>query len=299
MTKSLPIFVSFLKFLSKEKNFSLHTIKAYQYDIQKFIEFLTEKSVRVQQATKSDIRDFLSNQYDLGLTKKTVARRLASIKSFYKYLINIELIDKNPSLFLQSPKLSKELPNFIDEKIIDELMNQPDIDTVKGLRDRAILELFYSTGMRLSELINLDIGSINTKDHLIKVVGKGNKDRLIPFGKRAKFCIENYLKKRALALKSSFEGTPLFVNSKNQRVPKRTIQRRVSNYIKLVAEGKRLGPHILRHSFATHLMNKGADIRAVGDLLGHSNLSSTQIYTHVKPERMREIYKQSHPHGAK
>lgn len=299
MTKSLPIFVSFLKFLSKEKNFSLHTIKAYQYDIQKFIEFLTEKSVRVQQATKSDIRDFLSNQYDLGLTKKTVARRLASIKSFYKYLINIEFIDKNPSLFLQSPKLSKELPNFIDEKIIDELMNQPDIDTVKGLRDRAIMELFYSTGMRLSELINLDIGSINTKDYLIKVVGKGNKDRLIPFGKRAKFCIENYLKKRALALKSSFEGTPLFVNSKNQRVPKRTIQRRVSNYIKLVAEGKRLGPHILRHSFATHLMNKGADIRAVGDLLGHSNLSSTQIYTHVKPERMREIYKQSHPHGAK
>lgn len=299
MSKSPPIFVSFLKFLSKEKNFSLHTIKAYQYDIQKFIEFLTERSVRVQQATKSDIRDFLSNQYDLGLTKKTVARRLASIKSFYKYLINTEFIDKNPSLFLQSPKLSKELPNFIDEKIIDELMNQPDIDTVKGLRDRAIMELFYSTGMRLSELINLDIGSINTKDHLIKVVGKGNKDRLIPFGKRAKFCIENYLKKRALALKSSFEGTPLFVNSKNQRVPKRTIQRRVSNYIKLVAEGKRLGPHILRHSFATHLMNKGADIRAVGDLLGHSNLSSTQIYTHVKPERMREIYKQSHPHGAK
>ena len=299
MSKSPPIFVSFLKFLSKEKNFSLHTIKAYQYDIQKFIEFLTERSVRVQQATKSDIRDFLSNQYDLGLTKKTVARRLASIKSFYKYLINIEFIDKNPSLFLQSPKLSKELPNFIDEKIIDELMNQPDINSVKGLRDRAIMELFYSTGMRLSELVNLDIGSINTKDHLIKVVGKGNKDRLIPFGKRAKFCIENYLKKRALALKSSFKGTPLFVNSKNQRVPKRTIQRRVSNYIKLVAEGKRLGPHILRHSFATHLMNKGADIRAVGDLLGHSNLSSTQIYTHVKPERMREIYKQSHPHGAK
>ena len=299
MSKSPQIFVSFLKFLSKEKNFSLHTIKAYQYDIQKFIEFLTEKSVRVQQATKSDIRDFLSNQYDLGLTKKTVARRLASIKSFYKYLINIEFIDKNPSLFLQSPKLSKELPNFIDEKIIDDLMNQPDIDTLKGLRDRAIMELFYSTGMRLSELINLDIGSINTKDHLIKVVGKGNKDRLIPFGKRAKFCIENYLKKRALALESSFKGTPLFVNSKNQRVPKRTIQRRVSNYIKLVAEGKRLGPHILRHSFATHLMNKGADIRAVGDLLGHSNLSSTQIYTHVKPERMREIYKQSHPHGAK
>ena len=299
MSKSPQIFVSFLKFLSKEKNFSLHTIKAYQYDIQKFIEFLSEKSVRVQQATKSDIRDFLSNQYDLGLTKKTVARRLASIKSFYKYLINIEFIDKNPSLFLQSPKLSKELPNFIDEKIIDDLMNQPDIDTLKGLRDRAIMELFYSTGMRLSELINLDIGSINTKDHLIKVVGKGNKDRLIPFGKRAKFCIENYLKKRALALDSGFEGTPLFVNSKNQRVPKRTIQRRVSNYIKLVAEGKRLGPHILRHSFATHLMNKGADIRAVGDLLGHSNLSSTQIYTHVKPERMREIYKQSHPHGAK
>tara|TARA_A100001234_G_scaffold4023_1_gene3268 strand:+ start:5343 stop:6242 length:900 start_codon:yes stop_codon:yes gene_type:complete len=299
MSKPFPIFNSFLEYLLKEKSFSIHTIKAYQNDIQKFIDFLTENSLAIETATKSDIRNFLSFQYDKGLTKKTVARRLASIKSFYKYLVNIEFIDKNPSLFLQSPKLSKKLPNFIDEKIIDELMNQPDLNTDKGLRDKAIMELFYSTGMRLSELINLNIESINPDNYLVKVIGKGNKERLIPFGKRAKFCLDNYLKKRALAFKTSSKGTPLFVNSKNRRVPQRTIQRRIGNYIKLVAEGKRLGPHILRHTFATHLMNRGADIRAVGDLLGHSNLSSTQVYTHIKPERMREIYKQSHPHGGK
>ena len=176
-------------------------------------------------------------------------------------------------------------------------MDQPDIKTEKGLRDRAMLELFYSTGMRLSELINLNIGSIDEKNNLVKVFGKGSKERLIPFGKRAKFCMEEYLKIRALNWNTASNGLPLFVNDRNERIPRRTIQRRISNYIKMIASGKRLGPHTLRHSFATHLMNRGADIRAVGDLLGHTSLSSTQVYTHVKPEKMREIYKQSHPRG--
>ncbi|MEE3302979.1 MAG: tyrosine-type recombinase/integrase, partial [Candidatus Neomarinimicrobiota bacterium] len=171
--------------------------------------------------------------------------------------------------------------------------------TEKGLRDKAIMELFYSTGMRLSELINLNIESVDHKNHLIKVFGKGSKERLIPFGKRAKFSLDKYLKMRALTLSVKSNKTPLFVNNKNKRVPQRTIQRRIGNYIKMVADGERLGPHILRHSFATHLMDRGADIRAVGDLLGHSSLSSTQIYTHVKPEKMKEVYKQSHPRGAK
>ena len=299
MPKNRSIFVSFINYLEKEKNFSVHTIKAYRNDIEKFLLFLSVKNLKIKNISKIDIRDFLAIQYEKGFSKKTVARRLASIKSLFRYLINIDYLSNNPALFLESPKIPKKLPNFIDEKIIDDLMNQPDQNTKKGLRDKAIMELFYSTGMRLSELINLNINSLDAKNHLIKVFGKGSKERLIPFGKRAKFSIENYLKIRGLSLNSRLNETPLFVNNNEKRISERTVQRRIGNYIKMIAEGKSLGPHILRHSFATHLVDRGADIRAVGDLLGHASLSSTQIYTHVKPEKMKEVYKQSHPHGAK
>ena len=290
---------AFFIFLNDEKGFSNHTIKSYKNDINKFLNFLLERKIELKEVSKIEIRDFLADQYDLGLSKKTIARRLASIKSLFKFLFNSSFVTKNPTLFLSTPKVSKKLPDFVDEKMINELMNQPDLGTEKGLRDKAVLELFYSTGMRLSELINLNISSVDDKNNLIKVTGKGSKERLIPFGKRAKFSIEKYLNKRALNWKSLNEEIPLFVNNKNERLPRRTVQRRISNYIKMIANGKRLGPHTLRHTFATHLMDRGADIRAVGDLLGHSSLSSTQVYTHVKPERMKEVYKQSHPRGEK
>jgi tyrosine recombinase XerC len=292
-------FDAFIIFLSEEKGFSDHTIKSYKSDINKFLSFLIEKNIDLKKVSKKEIRDFLADQYDLGLSKKTIARRLASIKSFFKFLLNSNYASYNPTLFLATPKISKKLPDFIETKMIDELMDQPDHNTEKGLRDKAILELFYSTGMRLSELINLNIGSVDDKNNLIKVFGKGSKERLIPFGKRAKLCLEDYLKKRVLRWSSSNKDIPLFVNGKNKRIPRRTIQRRISNYIKMISSGKRLGPHTLRHTFATHLMERGADIRAVGDLLGHSSLSSTQVYTHVKPEKMKEVYKQSHPRGEK
>tara|TARA_Y100000766_G_scaffold121524_1_gene104354 strand:- start:128 stop:1021 length:894 start_codon:yes stop_codon:yes gene_type:complete len=290
---------AFFMFLNDEKGFSDHTIKSYKNDINKFLNFLLERKIELKEVSKIEIRDFLADQYDLGLSKKTIARRLASIKSLFKFLFNSSFVTKNPTLFLSTPKMSKKLPDFIDEKMINELMNQPDLGSEKGLRDKAVLELFYSTGMRLSELINLNISSVDDKNNLIRVTGKGSKERLIPFGKRAKFSIEKYLKKRALNWNSLNKEIPLFVNNKNERVPRRTIQRRISNYIKMIASGKRLGPHTLRHTFATHLMDRGADIRAVGDLLGHSSLSSTQVYTHVKPERMKQVYKQSHPRGEK
>ena len=292
-------FDAFVIFLIEEKGFSSHTIKSYKNDINKFLSFLLKKGIDLKKVSKKEIRDFLADQYDLGLSKKTIARRLASIKSFFKFLLNSNYVSYNPTLFLSTPKISKKLPDFIETKMIDELMDQPDHHTEKGLRDKAILELFYSTGMRLSELINLNIGSVDDKNNLIKVFGKGSKERLIPFGKRAKLCLEDYLKKRVLRWSSSNKDIPLFVNGKNKRIPRRTIQRRISNYIKMISSGKRLGPHTLRHTFATHLMERGADIRAVGDLLGHSSLSSTQVYTHVKPEKMKEVYKQSHPRGEK
>ena len=290
---------SFMLTLEKERNFSLHTIKAYKNDLNRFNYFLNNTLSRKKLAkiNRNDIRKFLAEEYDNGYSSKTVARRLATIKSYFKYLVKTELIQENISIHINSPKVPKKLPNFVDKNLIDTLMKTPSLDTHIGIRDRAVLELFYSTGMRLSELVNMNIGDFEINKKLIRVIGKGNKERMIPYGRAAESAIKNYLKIRNLSLKPSFANKPLFVNSSEKRISKRTIQRRMNNYIKLVADGKRIGPHLLRHTFATHLLDNGADIRAVKDLLGHSSLSSTQIYTHVSIEKLKKDYTQAHPHG--
>ena len=285
--------------LEKERNFSLHTIKAYKNDLNRFNYFLnnTLSRRRLAKINRNDIRKFLAEEYDNGYSSKTVARRLATIKSYFKYLVKTELIQENISIHINSPKVPKKLPNFVDKNLIDTLMKTPSLDTHIGIRDRAVLELFYSTGMRLSELVNMNIGDFEINKKLIRVIGKGNKERMIPYGRTAESAIKNYLKIRNLSLKPAFAKKPLFVNNSEKRISKRTIQRRMNNYIKLVADGKRIGPHLLRHTFATHLLDNGADIRAVKDLLGHSSLSSTQIYTHVSIEKLKKDYTLAHPHG--
>lgn len=290
---------SFMLTLEKERNFSLHTIKAYKNDLNRFNYFLNNTLSRKKLAkiNRNDIRKFLAEEYNNGYSSKTVARRLATIKSYFKYLVKTELIQENISIHINSPKVPKKLPNFVDKNLIDTLMKTPSLDTHIGIRDRAVLELFYSTGMRLSELVNMNIGDFEINKKLIRVIGKGNKERMIPYGRTAESAIKNYLKIRNLSLKPAFANKPLFVNSSEKRISKRTIQRRMNNYIKLVADGKRIGPHLLRHTFATHLLDNGADIRAVKDLLGHSSLSSTQIYTHVSIEKLKKDYTQAHPHG--
>lgn len=290
---------SFMLTLEKERNFSLHTIKAYKNDLNRFNYFLNNTLSRKKLAkiNRNDIRKFLAEEYNNGYSSKTVARRLATIKSYFKYLVKTELIQENISIHINSPKVPKKLPNFVDKNLIDILMKTPSLDTHIGIRDRAILELFYSTGMRLSELVNMNIGDFEINKKLIRVIGKGNKERMIPYGRTAESAIKNYLKIRNISLKPAFANKPLFVNSSEKRISKRTIQRRMNNYIKLVADGKRIGPHLLRHTFATHLLDNGADIRAVKDLLGHSSLSSTQIYTHVSIEKLKKDYTLAHPHG--
>ena len=290
---------SFMLTLEKERNFSLHTIKAYKNDLNRFNYFLdnTLSRKKLAKINRNDIRKFLAEEYDNGYSSKTVARRLATIKSYFKYLVKTELIQENISIHINSPKVPKKLPNFVDKNLIDTLMKTPSLDTHIGIRDRAVLELFYSTGMRLSELVNMNIGDFEINKKLIRVIGKGNKERMIPYGRNAESAIKNYLKIRNLSLKPAFANKPLFVNSSEKRISKRTIQSRMNNYIKIVADGKRIGPHLLRHTFATHLLDNGADIRAVKDLLGHSSLSSTQIYTHVSIEKLKKDYTQAHPHG--
>ena len=297
------VLADFLSYLKKERRFSAHTVKAYEYDLNRFISFVWHKDQtnirKFEDIDRDLIRQYLGFEFDHGFSSKTVARRLAALKSFFNYLMRSERISDNPAIYVKSPKISQSLPNFIDHKVIDALMESPDVSTEIGVRDRAILELFYSTGIRLNELIMLDIGAVDSINQMIKVHGKGGKERLIPFGNKAKLWIEKYLKNRAVSFNSAWEKTPLFSNAKGGRILRLDVQRSTRKYIEKFANGKSLGPHILRHSFATHLMDKGADIRAVKDLLGHDSLSSTQVYTHVQPEKMKEIYKQAHPHGSK
>ena len=290
MYKSLNDFYFFLK---KERNFSENTIKSYMTDLNKFKKFLNDDNYDVNKISRKQIRAFLSSEFDKKFSDRTIARRLASVKSYFKFMVKSEQIHSNPSENIRSPKIARSLPNFIDQKIIDSLMDYPDENTAIGLRDKAMLELFYSTGMRLSELVSLNHGSVDYKNNLIRLFGKGSKERLVPFGNRAKL----YLKKYTISRKNKDFNKPLFITKREKRISKRTVQRRISMYIKLVADGNQLGPHILRHSFATHLIENGAGIRTVKDLLGHSNLSSTQIYTHIQPEKIKQTYKQAHPRG--
>jgi len=291
----------FKSHLDKERGYSEHTCTSYIHDLLRFNEFLIAyigtTDISVESIDKQSIRHFLGKEFEEGFSAKTVGRRLASIKSFYKYLIKAEVLENNPSIYVKTPKSTKPLPNYVDEKMIDALMDAPPADTIAGMRDRAILELFYSTGIRLSELINITFRNIDFDNNLMKVVGKGNKERLIPFGNKSMNAIENYIAKSGRSVKTADMDAPLFVNSKGERISQRTVQRSVNMYLRLVTEGEHLGPHTLRHSFATHMLDRGADLRAVKDLLGHSSLSSTQIYTYVQPERMKKIYKKAHPHG--
>ena len=246
---------------------------------------------------RSQIRQFMGIEFESGLSSKTVARRLASIKSFFNYLIQIELVTDSPASHIKSPKIEKNIPKFIHNNKISFLMQIPNKKTLIGKRDLAILELFYATGMRLSELVALNIGSVNHNDNLVKVLGKGNKERIIPFGNNAMSTLETYLKERGLNWISN-QNTPLFSARNNKRISVRTVQTRMKKYLAQVLGTKNgASPHVLRHTFGTHLLDNDADIRSIQELLGHSSISSTQIYTKVNPKKIKQVYEKAHPHA--
>jgi tyrosine recombinase XerC len=294
---------TFIDYMSAVRGVSHHTIVAYKHDLRRFIAFAqsyyAHDLIPFKEIDKDTIRHFLGSEFEKGYSARTIARRLATLKSMFKYLVREGWTEINPALLVKSPKTPKPLPKYFSEKVMDMLMDAPAVDSKIGIRDRAILELFYSTGMRLGELVALNIGDINGSDMVIRVFGKGKKERMVPFGKRARKYLEIYLKRRGTGFISGDINEPVFVNSKGRRLHPSTVQRRIRKYIKSISAGTHMGPHTIRHSFATHMMDRGADIRAVKDLLGHSSLSSTQVYTHVQPERMKKIYKQAHPHGTK
>ena len=297
-TETLKEFLNYIQF---ERGYSAHTVTAYQHDLEKFLNFIYKyDSILLKDFGKIDrqaIRHFLGKEFEEGNSAKTVARRLASIKSLFNYLVQVEVICDNPAIHIKTPKVEKRIPTFVQENKIEDLMKMPDAITLIGKRDRAILELFYATGIRLNELAGLNIGSVNPQEKLLRVLGKGNKERIVPFGKPAKNALESYLRKREKSWVSP-QQTPLFTGRGEKRIAVRTIQQRVNIYLKAVLGGRTgASPHTLRHTFGTHLLENDADIRSIQELLGHSSISSTQIYTKVNPKKMKDIYTDAHPHG--
>tara|TARA_B100001013_G_scaffold128318_1_gene74794 strand:- start:401 stop:1693 length:1293 start_codon:yes stop_codon:yes gene_type:complete len=430
MNSKIPenIIQKFITYLSKELGYSENTVDSYNKDLKHFSEFVKKiLKKNILEITYYNIQKFVEKEFGRlfrpepvkaphkwkNIESRTIARQIATLKSFYTYLYEMKIIVSNPSLLIGSPKVPKTLPSYIDEKTISEkiiwgkicehlqideskltlidwiilfqsyekekkkqmeivlekissidawikfetkkkkklakyfqlnkkeievlltkigeqrkeirkkickqfkeikkrdfkrkhyikyiIFNLPDFLKKKNsflkLRDIAMLELFYSTGMRLTELVNLNVNHLDLKYKKVKVMGKGKKERLIPFGDYSKISIINYLNKRSIKTNYQLASDPLFVSNRNKRISQRTVQRRVRKYLLSFAGSGSSGPHTLRHAFATHLLEQGADIRSVKELLGHKSLSSTQIYTHLQPEKMKQIYKKAHPHG--
>jgi tyrosine recombinase XerC len=291
----------FILHLGLERNLSDHTITAYENDLEQFMKFLRVqlgcKKVNVKTIDKLSIRHFLSHLRAQGAKGTTLRRKLAAIRCFMKYLCMREDLETNPAVAIRMPHKEKHLPSFLDETEVQKVMETPGRTGFCGLRDRAILELFYSTGVRLSELHGLDLSDMDLYGEAIKVKGKGRKERIVPLGRLAVEAIKTYLQERYRHLMGVDRAgeAALFVNRYGRRLGRRGIQRLVRRYLEQVCRLRQMSPHVLRHSFATHMLDRGADLRAVQELLGHSSLSSTQVYTHVTTERLKRVYDQAHP----
>jgi integrase/recombinase XerC len=292
---------TFLRYLNAERNYSAHTCAAYEDDLRQFSGFLHQhfegRSYSLNDLDNVSIRLFLGECLEKGLSKSSVARKLACLKSFFKYLQKTKVLRANPAANVAAPKVDKRLPQYLDEQSVSDLMHQPDVSTTIGIRDAAILELFYSTGIRLSELINLRISDVDFQSGTIKVTGKGSKQRIVPFGRQAQLTLRSYFGKRHELQSNSNVGAAdvVFLSKRGKRVSPKAVNVLVNNYIGRVSEIGKKSPHVLRHTFATHMLNRGADLRAVKELLGHESLSTTQVYTHVSVDRLKKIYAQAHP----
>ena len=290
----------FLSYVRVEKGLSQNTILAYGRDLKRFDEFLTaRKKKKIEEVNREDIVDFLSSLYKQKLDSRSVSRYLVSLRSFFKFALMEELVRVDPTENLESPKIRQSLPTYLRKDEMERLMEAPNIATPFGLRDRAMLEVLYSSGLRVTELLNLRISDVDLRSGYVRCIGKGDKERLVPIGRKAISAVEAYL--TGARPKFVRSGAPpqhsqiLFLTRASRRLSRITIWKILHDYgIKLGLRG-RLTPHKLRHSFATHLLEGGADLRSVQLMLGHADISTTQIYTHVVEERLKEIYKAHHP----
>ena len=277
----------FLSYLEIEKNYSPHTSLNYKIDIEEFFRFID--GVGLEKVDYPVFRRYLSELKAKRHRPRSLARKVSALRSFFKFLQREGTIQSNPALLLNTPKLDKKLPKFLSEEEINRFVESPPLEKESGKRDRAILETLYSCGIRVSELVGLNVNSVDLIGNVIKVLGKGKKERLVPIGEKAIDAIKDYLDFR------KHKTNVLFLNKSGRRLTARSINNIIEKYVKKSSLNFHISAHVLRHSFATHLLNRGADLRSVQELLGHANLSTTQIYTHVTTERLKNVYNKAHP----
>jgi integrase/recombinase XerC len=287
----------FFSFLEYEKRYSPHTLISYKKDIAQFADFLLKTfETELLMATHQMVRSWVIDLAEAEIAPASISRKLSSLKSLYKFLLKEGLVNANPATAVQSPKKSKRLPVFIDENKIIPLLDSENIfdDSFSGNRDKLVMELLFGTGIRLSELTNIKLNDMFIREQTLKVLGKRNKERIIPLNKSLCVLVDYYLEKRKICF-SDIDNSYLILTDKGDKAYPKLIYRVVNKYLSMISTQQKKSPHVLRHSFATTLLNKGADINAIKELLGHANLSATQIYTHNTVERLKSIYKQAHP----
>lgn len=291
----------FLDYLHHERDASIHTRKNYHVDIVQFLTFLKHTSPDMlsdgpkglAQIDSNLVRGFIGDLLQ-GHHPASVARKLSSLRSFFKFWMRQKMMTQNPAKAVATPKIPKRIPRFLSEEETATLLHVPMGSTFQEKRDRAILELFYSSGLRVSELVGVNVGDVDLIVGMVRVLGKGRKERLVPVGRQALESIQDYLQLRGLVTQSGLEG-PLYINRQGGRLTVRSVERQVKKYLRLSGIQKKVTPHMLRHTFATHMLNHGADLRGIQELLGHSSLSTTQRYTHVTIDQLMEVYDKTHP----
>ncbi len=288
------IFQRYRDYLTAERNVSTYTLRNYTRDLLEFFSFVSESGIdTLKKVDKQTLRAYLAELMRKGFAKSSIARKLSAIRSFYRYLMREELVSASPAATTVSPRLDKRLPEFLTQDEAKKLVESPDISQPQGQRDRALLELLYASGLRVSELVNMNIDQVNLATNEIRVWGKGSKERVVLIGEPAAEALNNYINSGRKELLGGKRNNALFVSRYGERILARRVQKILHKYSKNI--NKSVHPHILRHTFATHLLDGGADLKVVQELLGHADLASTQIYTHVTQSRARKIYLAAHP----
>ncbi|HID82722.1 MAG TPA: site-specific tyrosine recombinase XerD [Chromatiales bacterium] len=288
----------FLDALWQERGLSQNTLMAYQNDLKQFSTWLDRQNISLTDAQVTELRGFLKYRHQQGINPRSVSRTLSSLRSFYRFCLRENLCQEDPTALLESPKLGRSLPRSLSEIEVEALINAPDITENLGLRDRAMLELLYATGLRVSELVNLSLQMLNLKMGVVRTIGKGRKERLVPMGEDAMEWLERYLDNaRPDILKKHGQSEAVFVTRRGSAMTRQAFWYAIKRYAKQAGINSEISPHTLRHAFATHLLNHGADLRVVQMLLGHSNISTTQIYTHIAQTRLQALHAKHHPRG--
>ncbi|HFC97427.1 MAG TPA: site-specific tyrosine recombinase XerD [Thermosulfurimonas dismutans] len=286
----------FLTYLELERNLSSHTLEAYARDLKDFQTFLQkEGGITPEEAGTEDILLFLEELKRRGLSSRTLARKLSALKSFYRFLELEERIEHNPLLLIEGPRLPRNLPKVLSVEEVERLLSAPDLSTPQGLRDRAMLETLYATGMRVSELVRLTFAQLNLSAGFVRIFGKGKRERLVPLGDLAREYLERYLREARPLLCGGKETPYVFLNRKGDPLTRQRFWQIIRDYARRAGITREISPHVLRHSFATHLLQGGADLRSVQMMLGHASLSTTQIYTHLHLRNLRAVHEKHHP----